>query len=187
SFALTDTERATVLDAHNNYRQSVASGNAPNKDGTKLPQAADMNKLVYDTGIEAIAQKWAANCKFDHSSAAERNNTGENLYMAGGKQDLAAALKGASDLWWGELAEYGVNTTLTLTMEEFNRGIGHWSQMAWAKTTRIGCGVQQCSIGTIVVCNYAPSGNYLNQKIYTAGTACSKCASGTSCANSLCA
>lgn len=84
---------------------------------------------------------------------------------------LAPVLTDASNLWWSELKENGVNPNLKFTMEEFSRGIGHWSQvcladlmrmvmrvqMAWAKTTRIGCGVGHCDIGTLVVCNYAPS------------------------------
>ncbi|KAH7697272.1 hypothetical protein AAVH_35645, partial [Aphelenchoides avenae] len=45
ALALTDTERAAVVDIHNTYRQRVASGNEPNKDGTKLPTATDMNQI----------------------------------------------------------------------------------------------------------------------------------------------
>ncbi|KAH7693876.1 venom allergen-like protein vap-2, partial [Aphelenchoides avenae] len=82
--ALTATERQGVVDVHNNYRALVASGKEVNKDGKPLKAAADMSKIVYDTGIEAIAQKWAAGCKFQHSTS--RNGTGENLYMSSGKQ-----------------------------------------------------------------------------------------------------
>ncbi|KAH7691340.1 venom allergen-like protein vap-2, partial [Aphelenchoides avenae] len=98
-------------------------------------------------------------------------------------------LRNAADLWWSELAKYGVNPNLNLTTTEFNRGIGHWSQMAWAKTVKLGCGVKSCpGVGTIVVCNYSPAGNYLNQLIYKAGTPCSACSgyTVTACASPLC-
>ncbi|KAH7724950.1 venom allergen-like protein vap-2 [Aphelenchoides avenae] len=160
--ALTDADRKVALDAHNNYRKTLASGSAVNKGGAKLLQGADVNLLKYDTGIEAIAQKWASGCVFQHSSSSQRNNTGENLYWYSTSQDASTALKAAADLWWKELADYGISnpSNPVLTSEEFNRGIGHWSQMAWAKTTKIGCGVQTCTSQggfTIVVCNYSPA------------------------------
>ncbi|KAF6026089.1 CRISP3 [Bugula neritina] len=38
--------------------------------------------------------------------------------------------------------------------------VGHYTQMVWAETTRIGCGVQTCNGSTpFYVCNYGPSGN----------------------------
>ncbi|KAI1706675.1 cysteine-rich secretory protein family domain-containing protein [Ditylenchus destructor] len=59
--------------------------------------------------------------------------------------------------------------------------------MAWAKTTKLGCGVQYCSDGgfTIVVCNYSPAGNYINQLVYQAGAPCSQCI--TAYSDQLCA
>lgn len=41
---------------------------------------------------------------------------------------LADALKQASDAWWGELKEFGIQASLILDMEQFNKGIGHWTQ-----------------------------------------------------------
>ncbi|CAH8615920.1 unnamed protein product [Schistosoma bovis] len=40
-------------------------------------------------------------------------------------------------------------------------------QMAWAKTTDIGCGVASCPrYGLSIVCNYGPGGNRNNEKPY---------------------
>ena len=61
--------------------------------------------------------------------------------------------------WWNELGvNGGINLgDLTIDMNKFY-GIVHWSQMAWAKTTGVGCGVKWCpgSPMTFVVCNYKP-------------------------------
>lgn len=43
----------------------------------------------------------------------------------------AVALKAAADLWWKEIKTVGLSDVnkLTLTNQEFNRGIGHWTQV----------------------------------------------------------
>ena len=45
---------------------------------------------------------------------------------------------------------------------------GHYTQVVWANTLSVGCGVAVCPTGTIVVCNYAPPGNYVGEKPYIA-------------------
>ncbi|KAH7714588.1 venom allergen-like protein vap-2 [Aphelenchoides avenae] len=112
----------------------------------------------------------------------------------------SAALTAAAGSWWSELQKVGVNANLTLVGDEYLK-IGHWSQMAWAATAKLGCGVQWCetkgdeSLGdwskfTYVVCNYSPAGNS-HEPIYEPGPPCSKCGSGTgndqnACSGSLC-
>ncbi|KAI1705392.1 cysteine-rich secretory protein family domain-containing protein [Ditylenchus destructor] len=189
--ALTTTERDTVLNAHNKLRSDLANGRAINANGTALPTGRNIFKLATDVSIESMAQNYANKCVFQHSTAAERNNTGENLYAYYAQQNFAEALTAASNMWWDELKEDGFyDANLILTQTEWNRGIGHWSQQAWAKTNRIGCGVQWCPTQgfTIVVCNYSPAGNYLNQAVYERGSPCSSCGTGASCdsASGLC-
>ncbi|KAH7715317.1 VAP1 protein [Aphelenchoides avenae] len=119
--ALTDTERSAARDSHNNYRTTLANGEAANNDGTSLPQGANIFSLN-------IAQNWANGCVFKHSPKQQRNGTGENLYITSDEAvDAATVLNDAADYWWSELAEHGVNPNLNLTLSEFNRGIGHWS------------------------------------------------------------
>lgn len=88
---------------------------------------------------------------------------------------LADALNASSYAWWSELYDYGI-TQLNLTSEEFNRGVGHFTQVrrrlkstligtmnfkvAWGNTKQVGCGVTWCpnyKWKTIVVCNYLPA------------------------------
>ncbi|KAI1699485.1 ancylostoma secreted protein [Ditylenchus destructor] len=54
--------------------------------------------------------------------------------------------------------------------------------MAWEKTREIGCGVSHCpdQSMTMVVCNYSPAGNYLNQRVYISGPPCTQ---STGCVN----
>ena len=67
----------------------------------------------------------------------------------------------ASDAWYDELYDPGYCTP------GFSSGTGHFTQMVWANTTELGCGVAQ-GPGTdpdwpweqFVVCRYSPPGNY---------------------------
>ncbi|KAJ8971424.1 hypothetical protein NQ317_018159 [Molorchus minor] len=65
---------------------------------------------------------------------------------------------------------------------------GHFTQVVWAATTEIGCGMSKSgdqkpllSATYYVACNYGVGGNMLGAKIYTRGPACSQCKNGLKC------
>ena len=62
---------------------------------------------------------------------------------------------------------------------------GHYTQMVWAKTNKVGCGSIAWKEGAFIkqylVCNYGPAGNTLRQPMYQTGNACSRCPAGSSC------
>ena len=72
----------------------------------------------------------------------------------------------------------------------FLSSTGHYTQMVWARTSKIGCGSISWREGAFIkqymVCNYGPAGNTLRRPMYQIGNACSKCPRGTSCSNGLC-
>ena len=184
----TDAERQIFLSKHNDYRSQLTLGKSSLPDGTYASSAADMYSMSYDCELEKIAQAWAQNCKFQHSPSSSRN-AGENLYAlftAPGGNWRDQIISQPSDSWWSELKEYGgiTKNNVTLTMDVFNKGIGHWSQMAWSRTRKVGCGWAECPQGGtvmhFVVCNYRPTGNYINQNIYQIGRPCSSCSQSSS-------
>ncbi|KAI1712371.1 cysteine-rich secretory protein family domain-containing protein [Ditylenchus destructor] len=177
SLALTEAERQVVLSSHNGYRSMLAKGQAQNPDGTFLPPGSSIYGLTVNPQIEAMAQNWANGCVFKHTTFEQRNSTGENLYMMPAQINNTYALKDAARLWWSELAEHGFySQDQVLTQADFDATIGHWSQMAWEKTREIGCGVTWCPEQkmTLVVCNYSPTGNYINERVYISGPPCTQ-------------
>ncbi len=132
--------------AHNAVRAKVKTSPA-------IPQVEWSNELA------AIAQANAAKCKFEHSGAKD---LGENLYASGGKGRNPG---GAVEAWEKEEANFN-HATQTCA-----KGVcGHYTQVIWRATTKIGCAIEDCSskggYAQNVFCNYSPPGNYVGQKAY---------------------
>jgi uncharacterized protein YkwD len=123
--------------------------------------------LTWDPSIAATAAAYAAQCKFDHSGTA---GLGENLaaYAPPGGHTAASPV---SD-WVSENANYDYTTNTCAT----GQVCGHYTQVVWKNSLRLGCGVQACSTNSpfganfpnweIWVCNYSPPGNFVGQRPY---------------------
>ncbi|EYC34008.1 hypothetical protein Y032_0001g198 [Ancylostoma ceylanicum] len=173
-----DAARKMFLDMHNKFRSSVARGLEVDGLGGKAPKAAKMLKMVYDCTVEASAIRYSKKCLFKHSAKTERKGLNENLYKSGGiKFDKVKAAAQASQLWWDELKEFGVGQANILTPQLWTRPkkpIGHYTQMAWEKSYKLGCAVEHCPSFTLGVCHYGPGGNIIGQPIYTVGKPCTR-------------
>nr|AAC35986.1 secreted protein ASP-2 precursor [Ancylostoma caninum] len=181
---MTDEARQKFLDVHNSYRSMVAKGQAKDAISGNAPKAAKMKKMIYDCNVESTAMQNAKKCVFAHS---HRKGVGENIWMSTARQmDKAQAAQQASDGWFSELAKYGVGQENKLTTQLWNRGvmIGHYTQMVWQESYKLGCYVEWCSSMTYGVCQYSPQGNMMNSLIYEKGNPCTKdsdCGSNASC------
>ncbi|KAK0394045.1 hypothetical protein QR680_000543 [Steinernema hermaphroditum] len=154
---LNPATRKAIVDRHNQLRSSNALGKEiDGSTGGFAPKAKNMYKMSYDCQLEKIAQSWADRCEFKHSPSSLRN-AGENLYMSWPTVQNDGPALAASDSWWSELKEIGVeqfSPQFNFTEFLFSKGVGHYTQMAWAKTTKIGCGHAKCPNMNLVVCNY---------------------------------
>lgn len=185
--ALTDAERDALLDRHNAARAAVE------------PPAADMARLAWDPALAAVAQAWAQRCTWAHNPGHDAayarltpggDDVGENLYVS--THPRADTLAGAVRDWAAEAADYSHATGACAP----GRACGHYTQLAWAATRRVGCGVQRCPSvaglprfrdAHLVVCDYAPAGNIVGRRPYTAGPRAGACPPPTLPAGGLCA
>ncbi len=73
----------------------------------------------------------------------------------------------------------------------FDHSTGHFTQLAWAETSEVGCGHSKWHDGKyfrkLVVCNYGEAGNREKKPLFQEGSPCSACPQGTACKDSLCA
>lgn len=111
--------------------------------------------LSWSTELAARAQTWAdklaaEGCAFEHSNGLY----GENL--ARGTAGVDDDPRDIVRLWYDEVASY-----------DFRRGgslaTGHFTQLVWMGTRRLGCGTSTCRGKRLWVCNYDPAGNYLGE------------------------
>nr|CAB3449766.1 unnamed protein product [Digitaria exilis] len=87
-----------------------------------------------------------------------------NLFWgnAGGKWTAADAVAA----WVDEKQYY--NCSDNSCSAPAGESCGHYTQVVWENTTRIGCATVTCNAqqGTFIVCDYNPKGNFLGQRPY---------------------
>jgi uncharacterized protein YkwD len=89
-------------------------------------------------------------------SILSHSRSGENL-MRGGTRSTA---DGATLLWYGEYPRFRFNVPNLWTSNFRNFGEwGHFSQVIWKSTLRVGCGRTVRGSRSYIVCHYDPPGN----------------------------
>lgn len=116
--------------------------------------------LVWDNelgkGAAAYAQQMALTGMFQHSNRQARHGVGENLWMGTHGAFSVEAMVGG---WTAEKRYFvpGIfpNNSRTGDWED----VGHYTQMIWPATTRIGCALASTPRVDYLVCRYATAGN----------------------------
>lgn len=203
---LSQSQRDAILKAHNDFRNKVASGTQPSALGAPLPQASNMKELIWDSELETLAQNWVNSNPTSHNPdrsvpSAPDDYVGENIYWAnkGNSRPLVAGSFNVSAgvaSWFGEVKYYDGNVE-EFGSEQTKQVVGHFTQVIWAETLRIGCGISDCvtQTGSInyykeavsLVCDYRSGGNWAGEQIYQPGPACSRCEKCSKKYTSLCA
>lgn len=167
---VTKTELKLILDTHNGYRRQVE------------PLAANMLKMTWDVELAMLAESWANTCSFTHDKVYNRNipgrfTLGQNIGQ--GYNNWTMVMKA----WFDEksIFQYGSDKN------DLHK-IGHYTQIVWATTNKIGCGYADCNGTAFHVCDYGPGGNTplgsLGKPYIKTNASCSSCA--TNCENKLC-
>jgi hypothetical protein len=125
--------------------------------------------LCYSAALAAAAEVWAARCRFTHDPALSRLRHGQNLHAQTG-DGAATAARDAVAAWAKEAGHYDPRANRCR-----REPCGHYTQIVWRGTTRLGCAVRVCTSNspfagsptwTLLVCNYAPAGNVVGQRPY---------------------
>jgi pathogenesis-related protein 1 len=149
--AITTAEANALVEYHNRVRREVGVG-----------------PLQWSAALARVAQDWANRLgqsgKLEHRPDEGPLATpyGENLAFD------ATVLKGA-EMWYSEIGSYAKGTPIPEDFYSFKAG--HYTQMVWRGTQRVGCGKSTVVRGeyeglVTLVCNYDPPGNVLGQKPY---------------------
>ncbi|MQM04909.1 hypothetical protein Taro_037702 [Colocasia esculenta] len=120
--------------------------------------------LVWDARLERYARWWAGqrrgDCRPQHSFPAGGFTLGENIYWGSGQSWTpfdAVAAWAAEEKYYS----YAANACREGQM------CGHYTQIVWRSTRRIGCARVVCDGGDVfMTCNYDPPGNYVGERPY---------------------
>jgi len=134
---------ARVLAAHNATRSQA--GVAP---------------LVWDnalgTAAAAYAQQLAMTGRFAHSDRSQRRGTGENLWMGTHGAFSVEAMVGG---WASERRFFRPGIFPNVSRTGDWELVGHYTQMIWPTTQRVGCALASTARIDYLVCRYAGAGN----------------------------
>ena len=167
--AFTQDEKQNIVNLHNTFRSEVF-------DSSKYP-------LEWDEGIANEAQNWANYLakNFTTNNAGTSPHTsnfqiwlhndisiigqGENIAWWSPTMDIPRAI----NLWGSEKQNYDITSNSCTSW----KSCGHYTQIVWQNTTKIGCGIAKSTTtygGEWVVCRYKNAGNYVGQKPYIKDT-----------------
>ncbi|KAH7416606.1 hypothetical protein KP509_14G098400 [Ceratopteris richardii] len=114
--------------------------------------------LVWSEEVAQFAESWAD----------KRRKNGCTMLQSDGPY--------GENMFWGSSAGYGASECVAAWAEEKSRyqyadgscsggSCGHYTQMVWAKSVRLGCARTECLDGTVfMICNYDPPGNFVGAK-----------------------
>ena len=123
--------------------------------------------LVWDArlaeGAAAYARRLAARGRLEHSPPAERPGLGENL--AAGTLGFYTP-ESLAELWVAEKSAFRNGIFPEVSRTGNWSSVGHYTQMIWLGTERVGCGAAQGRGNLFLVCRYAPAGNVFGRRSY---------------------
>lgn len=124
------------------------------------------NKLCETAVTYARKLVMDQNSNLQHSSRTVRNGAGENLFLhvegspdcEGECSDIVAVK--AAENWYNEKEKYDFATGSGATESDV---VGHFTQLVWDSSTKLGVGMAKRGNRTIVVCHYDPPGNVIKK------------------------
>jgi len=114
--------------------------------------------VTYASTLSKSSQLWADNIASSKTLAHSETTFGENLASFGGYSlSEDEFLNKSVDLWYNEVNFYKFENP------GFSPETGHFTQLIWRSTTKIGYGISRSGSNTYVVMQFDPCGNVNNQ------------------------
>lgn len=114
------------------------------------------NQLGKDAAQYAV--QLALTGRFGHSSAGLRRGSGENLWMGTRGAFSVDAMVGN---WENEKRNFSAGVFPRVSRRGSWHDVGHYTQMIWPGTQRVGCALATNAWADYLVCRYFPAGNVM--------------------------
>ena len=138
-----------ILAAHN--RERAAVGAPP---------------LVWDPALAAAAKAYGPTLstlgKLRHSDYSTRRGQGENLFM--GTRGAYSLDEMTAD-WVAEKTLFRPGIFPKVSRSGHGEDVGHYTQMIWPMTRRVGCAIYSDVKWDFFICRYSPPGNVVGHRV----------------------
>ena len=122
--------------------------------------------LAWDATLAADAASYAAEMartgRFEHSRQPRGNpNQGENLWTG---TRGAYRYEEMAQHWIDEARVFVNHASPDFSTTGDYRDAGHYTQIVWSRTTRVGCATTSSATDDYLVCRYVPAGNVVGER-----------------------
>ncbi|XP_073298349.1 pathogenesis-related protein PR-1-like [Primulina huaijiensis] len=117
--------------------------------------------LQWDWNVARYAEWYAYQRQVDCALEHSHGPYGENIFWGSGVEWTPDQ---AAQSWVDEAREYDYWSNSCV----YGQQCGHYTQIVWRNTRRLGCARVVCygGRGVFMTCNYDPPGNYIGQRPY---------------------
>ena len=146
---LNESEKQEMIERHNYWRAKVG-----------------VESLTWSEDLAEYAAEWAMHlakekgCTMQHRprEGTWKQQYGENLFIGTDEYNSSYVC----DQWASERKHYNNEK---ITRNNYKK-VGHYTQIVWFNTKKVGCARVVCNGKEIWVCNYSPPGNTLNKRAH---------------------
>lgn len=142
------------------FAERITSAHNKERVAVRVPLLAWDPALA--AGAAAYARQLAYSGTFAHSDRSARRGIGENLWMGTSR---AFPLEQMVGNWASEKQWFRPGIFPYVSRSRGWVRVGHYSQMIWPTTTRVGCGLASGHGRDVLVCRYAPAGNIDGRRV----------------------
>jgi hypothetical protein len=122
--------------------------------------------LTWDSTLAAAAAAYgpalAARGSLAHSPPESRPGQGENLWMG---TSGAFSIEEMVGSWAAEKALFVAGIVPNVSRSGHFSDVGHYTQMIWRASARIGCALHRARSADYLICRYSPPGNVVGQQV----------------------
>jgi hypothetical protein len=132
----------------------------------QVRSVAGVQPIVWDRQLAmdaaSYAEELAKTGRWGHSAHTSRPGQGENLWMGTRGAFSVDQMVGA---WASEAQIFRRGAFPAVSRTGNWKDVAHYTQMIWARSTRVGCAVRSSPRHDYLVCRYWPAGNVMGSPV----------------------